>query len=173
MAGGVFAQYSLLVKDTARISDRRQTVNTLYLSANSIILGGVVLLVQQADLRTAFLLFPVVVVAVAGFVLCLDWRRLIINYRKLLELRFSILEKLEEQLGVSDPGMIKMFQIEQRELYSNPKKGRGISVFGFSDIERNIPYVFQVLYVVLVVGAVILNYGNIISGLKSLGVPVP
>jgi len=35
-----FEEYKLFVEDTARFTDRRQTVNNIYVAVNSIILGA-------------------------------------------------------------------------------------------------------------------------------------
>src|SRR5215467_6128049 len=82
MGDRIFDQYQLLVEDTARLSDRRQTTNNIYLSANALLLGGVAILIQQnqKDILTIFL---IVLIVIAGITLCLDWRRLIQSYREL------------------------------------------------------------------------------------------
>jgi len=170
MAGDAFKQYSLLVKDTARISDRRQTVNTLYLSANSILLGGAALLIQQSGLKSALLVFPVLIVAVAGTIFCLDWRRLILNYRELLKLRFKMLSLLEDDPGFTAP--LKLYQAEGQELYNHQRHHRRILPFGFSRTELNIPIVFVGVYLVVGIGAILLHLGDIGTQLRAWGIPL-
>lgn len=170
MAGDAFKQYALLVKDTAKISDRRQIVNTLYLSANSILLGGIALLVQQSGLKSGLLVFPVLIVAVAGVIFCLDWRRLILNYRELLQLRFKLLAQLEDAADFTAP--LKVYQIEGAELYNHKRHGRSILHFGFSRTELNIPIVFVGVYVVICIGAIVLHLGDIAAQLRAWGIPL-
>jgi hypothetical protein len=74
------------MEDTARITDRRHNTNTLYLSANSLLLGGTALLAQRsggADVFSLFLVILVILVilvAGAGMLLCHDWRLIILGY---------------------------------------------------------------------------------------------
>lgn len=166
MADEISKQYSLLVKDTAKLSDRRQTINTLYLSANSILLGAVALLAAQSALKAGPLLLPAVLIALAGIPVCLDWRRLVRNARDLLKLRFELLHQIEELPGYSYP--IKTYHEEDR-LYKKPAAGQK-EHFGFSYIEINIPLVFIVLYVVAIAGSLLLEGPNIVSQLHTWGI---
>ena len=70
----VFHQYKLLVDDSARFSDRRQTTNNYYVTANSILLGGIGLLLEQNAIRSLLGTSIAVIVAVAGFAVCSAWR---------------------------------------------------------------------------------------------------
>src|SRR5215475_11577986 len=90
-----FRQYELIVEDTARISDRRQTINNLYLSANSLLLGGSAILVQQGSQNTGFPSLLILPLVLAGGFLCADWWRLLRNYRKLLNLRYDLSKEIE------------------------------------------------------------------------------
>jgi hypothetical protein len=164
---GIDKQYNLLVKDTAKLSDRRQIINTLYISANSILLGGIALLAQQGGLKAGALLLPAILIAVAGIPLCLDWRKLVLNYKQLLELRFEMLRRIEALPGFNYP--IKTYSEESEKLYKKPKGGQTV-LFGFSRIEVNIPLVFIALYLVAIAGSIALEYPNIVSQLHVWGI---
>lgn len=167
MSDETHKQYNLLVKDTAKLSDRRQTINTLYLSANSILLGGIALLAQQGVLRSGALLLPVVLIALAGIPVCLDWRKLVSNYKRLLNLRFEMLRQIEALPGFSYP--IKTYHEESDKLYKPPEGGQRV-LFGFSNIEVNIPLVFIALYIIAILGAIALEIPNIVSQLHMWGI---
>lgn len=167
MASEMRQQYNLLVKDTAKLSDRRQIINTLYLSANSVLLGGIALLAQQGVLKTGALLIPVVLVAFAGIPLCLDWRKLLLNYKNLLDLRFDMLRRIEKMPDFAYP--IQTYQEESEKLYNKPEGGQKV-LFGFSNVEVNIPLVFIALYSAAIVGSLILEYPNVVSLLHSWGI---
>lgn len=170
MADEIYKQYNLLVKDTAKLSDRRQIINTLYLSANSILLGGIALLAQQAVLKGGILLIPVVLIAVAGIPLCFDWRKLLLNYKNLLALRFRMLRRIEEGPDFAYP--IKTYREESETLYNKPEGGQKV-LFGFSNIEVNIPWVFIGLYLVAIVGSAALEFPNIVPLLQTSGIRLP
>lgn len=140
-------QYPFLIEDTARLSDRRQTVNTLYLSANSLLLGALAILIQQSKFQSVAIVLVVAVIAWAGVVICADWRRLIANYRELLKLRFRLLNELESRPDFFY--LVKTFQRENEELYNPESKKRNpsLGLFGFSAVEEKIPGVFQFLYI--------------------------
>lgn len=132
---GKWDVYPMLWAETARISDRRQTANTLYLSVNSLLIGGIAFLAQQSQLQSFSLLIVQVVVALAGYVIARQWHRLLEKYRLLLKVRYETLEQIEEMPDF--PGAVKMHVIERdrKELY------------GFSKIEEFIPQLFRLLYI--------------------------
>lgn len=166
-----FEQYPFLIEDTARLSDRRQTVNNIYLSVNSVLLGGLALLVQVSGLRSFSLAVIAVMIAAAGFVITHDWRKLVLNYRTLLALRFTLLREIESLPDFPFP--IKTFEREDA-LFANPSTKRG-KQFGFSDIEERLTHVFKVLYllsaVLIVVFVVLLRYGIIAHLLRDGIIP--
>lgn len=146
---GTWDVYPLFVNDTSRISDRRQTANTLYLSINSLLVGGIAFLAQQSGLASVSLLIVQVVIAIAGLFLTRQWLAVLELYRRLLAFRYEKLRALENTEGF--PGAIKMFQVEYTE--SGDKK-----IFGFTRIEGFVPRLFRVLYIV---GTLLLIAGTI------------
>jgi hypothetical protein len=171
MSDPVLDQYQILVEDTARLSDRRQTVNNLYLSANSLLIGGVALLVQQNQKNT-FTIFLILLIIIAGLVICYDWRRLINTYSELVKVRISMLKQLEDKFTVAD--LVDVYHKED-QLY-DPKLRREQNkppVFGFSRIERNLPRLFTGIYVLIVVGLVVLEYTGLPAQLAAWGLPSP
>lgn len=163
MGDEIHKQYNLLVKDTAKLSDRRQTVNALYLSANSILLGAVAVVAAQSGLKPGILLLPAVLIALAGIPLCRDWRKLVLSNKELVGLRIKLLHEIEENSAFTYP-----IQTYHREdvLYDNPRRG----VFGFSSVEINIPLIFIALYIVAILGAIALEVPNIVALLHGWGV---
>lgn len=166
MADEMHKQYELLVTDTAKLSDRRQTINALYLSANSVLLGGIALLAQQGAIRSGALLLPAILIALAGIPVCLDWRKLVRNYKELLNLRFELLRQIEALPGFGYP--IKTYHVESDKLYKLPSGGQKV-IFGFSNIEINIPLVFIALYIVTIIASLALAYPSIVSQLQVWG----
>jgi hypothetical protein len=159
-----FEEYKLFVEDTARFSERRQRVGRTYVAVNSIILSAIALLVKDSGLTGRWQLLVVLPLLVAGIAICLSWRQLILNYKKLVNLRIDRLramEDLEEMEGSS-----RIYHAED-ELYPRdeqekpePRKGLNFSDKGlnFSDLERQLPWVFLALYGVFLIGVVVLIF---------------
>jgi hypothetical protein len=148
MSANPFAQYKLLMQDTARLSDRRQTVNNIYLSVNSVLLGGIALLVSQEDpdLKSLLVLVIVLVIALAGSIICGDWQRLVRSYKELLNLRFEMLKSIESI--ESFPYPVQIYHQEDAALYRHEKLGKYVAPFGFSAVEVKLPSVFRNLYLI-------------------------
>src|SRR5215210_9212843 len=107
-------EYKLFVEDTARFSERRQKVGSTYVAVNSIILSAIAFLVKDAGFGGQWQALVVIPLLITGIVICLSWRQLILNYKKLVNLRIDNLramEELPEMVGSS-----KMYHAED-ELY--------------------------------------------------------
>jgi cytochrome c oxidase subunit IV len=143
------------VEDTARLTERRQTVTNIYVAVNTILLSAVALLVKDAGLQRWVVAAATLMVLVAGIVICLFWRQLIIRYKKLVGLRIDELRKMEDLPEMA--GCQGMYHVEDK-LYPRDAQGNMLKVKGrmdFSDLERQLPNVFIVLYVLFLVGIVI------------------
>jgi hypothetical protein len=163
----IFEQYQLVVEDTARLTDRRQTINNIYLSANSLLLGGIAVLAQTSGIKNVADILLIFLLVCAGTVLCIDWSRLIESYRKLLALRFELLKKIESRPDFPAPVHI---YTEEEVLYpSDPGQRR----FGFTKVEVNLPLVFITLYVLVVIGSIVIEYSVIASQLADWGLILP
>jgi hypothetical protein len=150
-----FEEYKTFVEDTARFSERRQKVTNTYVTVNSIILSAIALLVKDIGLAAQWQAVVVIPLLVTGITICLSWRQLILNYKKLINLRIDKLramEDLPEMVGNS-----KMYHAED-ELYPRTTQGerkrrKGLN---FSDLERQLPLVFLTLYVIFLIGVVVM-----------------
>ncbi|HEU0026265.1 MAG TPA: hypothetical protein VFQ25_04045 [Ktedonobacterales bacterium] len=99
----VFDEYRSVAEDTAKITDRRQTVNTLFVTINALFLTGVGYLFLQffqtnsGDLSITFL--PgFLAIAIITHLLNNTWLRLSEQSRKLIDLRIRYLKALEDWL---------------------------------------------------------------------------
>ncbi len=142
-----FAEYSLFVEDTARFTERRQMVTTIYVTANTVLLSGIALLLQGASSSKWPETLAVAAAITAGVVVCLCWRQLISRYRALIGLRIRELRRMEE-LPEMD-GCHKMYHCED-ELYPRDDRGQLVPGRGLnlSDLEGRLPWVFIILYAV-------------------------
>lgn len=162
-----FKQYCLLVEDTARLSDRRQTVSNIYLSANALLASGIALLAVQTASTDLPLppIYLIVLIVGGGSILCLEWRRIIETYRALVSMRIDLLKELEDRPDFGD--LIPTYHREDG-LYAQKKRG-----FGFTRIEKRLPVLFIGLYVLALLGVAISHYPEIITQFATWGVTLP
>jgi hypothetical protein len=147
-----FEEYKYFVDDTARFTERRQTVSNIYVGVNSILLVTIGWLIKDlgaGDQWTLLLPLPLII---AGIVICLWWRQLIFKYKELVSLRIRTLRGMEDKMLGSE----KMFHVED-ELYPRDKNNKMIPGKGlnFSDLEARLPIVFVVLYCTFGVGLLV------------------
>jgi hypothetical protein len=157
-----FEEYKLFIEDTARFSERRQKVGSTYVAVNSIILSAIAFLVKDSGFTGQWQLLVVLPLLVAGITLCLSWRQLILNYKRLVNLRIDrlrIMEDLPEMEGSSrvyhaEDELYPRDEQEERE----PREGLNFTEKGlnFSDLERQLPWVFLALYGMFLIGVVVL-----------------
>ena len=149
VSSNLFDQYKLFAEETSRIGDRRQTTNNLFLQVNSVLLGAVALLIQQAFSKgtneTAFLFLGCLLVG-AGAVLCGVWLVILREYDRRLRSRFEYLRQLE-----SDHPELLI------NAYSFPDSKRQRKLRSLSLREALVPVIFLITYLAAAVGAVALT----------------
>lgn len=124
--------YKLLVEMADRVSQRRQSANSFYLSVNTLLVGG------SAFLGT---LGPgarnIVVISIAGIAICILWIMNILSYKTLNGAKFKVITAVEGRL-VEQP-----YQEEWAHL---DPKGSGERHRPFHQVEAAVPYVFMAVY---------------------------
>ncbi len=163
--------YQMIVEDTARLTDRRQTVNNLYLSANSLLLGGLALFVQQTEFKGFSTIFISALLVFVGIFLCRDWRRLLKTYRALINLRIELLHTAERGFK-EKPDLANLVQVyhEEDQLF---KPGQGKPIFGFYAIEKNLPWLFIYIYLLMLIGTIVLRFPEMSGQLAAWGIHIP
>lgn len=145
-----FEEYKFFVDDTARFTERRQTVSNIYVGVNSLLLAAIGLLIKDIATRGLWTLLLPLPLTAAGVIVCLWWQQLIRKYKELVRLRIRTLRGMEDQM----PESSKMYHIED-ELYPRDENGEMIPGKGlnFSDLEARLPIVFVVLYCIFGIGS--------------------
>ena len=146
MAEVQFEEYSLFVEDTARFSERRQTVTNIYITVNGAIAGFITFLVKDSGLTNWWLVVAIWPLIIFGIMVCNYWQQLIDRYKKLVRLRLKVLREMEPKL----PGSVQMYHRED-ELYPRDPQDNIIQGLGlnFSDWESQLPRLFIVIYVLM------------------------
>lgn len=128
-------QYKLYVEMADRISDRRQTANSFFLSINT----AIVALVSYVGLCAGKGNFYWVV-SCAGMVLCFQWFRLLRSYKDLNTAKFKVIHEMEANLPFApyDVEWGKVGRGKDKKLY-----------LPFTHIEINVPGVFFAIHVLV------------------------
>lgn len=88
--------YKMLVEMADRVSQRRQSANSFYLTVNTAIIGGAAYLSQSQFGHVGTL-----AVSTAGIAICFLWVRAVVSYKSLNAAKFEVITALEERLPVS------------------------------------------------------------------------
>jgi hypothetical protein len=145
----VLEQYKLYVEMVDRISARRQTANSFFLSINTALLAFAGLF--AAGERAPEPPFSwTLAVAAAGVLLCYCWYRMVRSYRDLNGGKFRVVHAIERLLPLAP------YRAEWESLGRGEDPRRYLS---FTRLELRVPWVFIALYVILVLyrGAVALR----------------
>jgi len=132
----LFEQYRLYVDMADRISSRRQTANSYFLSINTALLGFVGYVGTKDTTGYLWLVAP------AGIALSYLWYRLIRSYRDLNTAKFKVVHEIEKRLPLSpyDAEWEAMGRGNNPALYKP-----------FTHIETGVPWVFIALHSVALV----------------------
>ncbi len=131
-------QYKIYIVSAEKISDRRQKTNEFFLGLNTALvalLGFVVTKMSQVETISILILS-----SIAGMMMCYLWYRIIRSYDGLNGSKFKVIHAIEARLPLS------LYDTEWEIL------GRGDDkkiYWPFTKIERWIPWIFIVIYVIL------------------------
>ena len=159
MDNNKFDEYKTFIEDTARFTERRQSVSNLYVTVNSILLTALMFAVKDLGTDEMWKMsFPALIVVAGGFVSYV-WHQLIRKYKALVGFRINKLRDIENH---PDLAWTEQMYHEEDALYPRDAenkilKGEGLN---FSDWEARLPFVFIALYILagIFVVVTICNY---------------
>ena len=186
-----FDEYKFLSEGTDDITDRRQTVNTLFVSINALFLTGVgYLLFQffQSSHDAIPFLIAFLAISIITSLINSAWLSLSESNRKLVDLRIRYLKQLEKHLrhgGAFPVVEIPLKKDEIRAESVNVETTRGTYTledvlynpgakkepFGFSRAEQRIGKTFTVAYWVALIIAVVAYVVVVIAPMYIQGFP--
>lgn len=132
----LLAQWQTCVEMANATSQRRDTMNNIFMSLNIAIIAAVAFV---WDLKSLLIMF-------AGIIVCILWIYLIRNYKLLNTAKFEIINSIEEKLP-SAP-----FQSEWDILKKNEK------YYDSTKLEKILPYTFMGLYTVATIVMIIMKF---------------
>ena len=159
-----FDEYSSVIENTAKLSDRRQTINDIFVGLNSLFLTALGFLFISLQLTTWWPTAMFGGVAIITTLVNLTWRQLNNRYRQLINVRLAYANALEKQMedlhvptlafdvpdGHQKNTMVSkqifgVLHLEEARLYFPG------STFGFSIIEGRLIQIFLVSYIALTI----------------------
>jgi hypothetical protein len=157
-SGQLLDLYKMMVASSEALVNRRQAVNTFFLTINGALLTAYGLVAQNiGTYRVSGA--ALIVIAFAGLVLCSAWRSLIISFGQLNRGKFKVINTVEKLLPVS------IYAAEWEAL----GRGEDAKVYrSFTSREIYVPYVLAAIHGVALVVAVVVLYGRLSSGEVSL-----
>jgi hypothetical protein len=96
-----FELYRLMVQSSEALVARRQQVNTFFLTMNGALLTAVALFLRGGEEHVRLQAAGVAVLAIAGFVLSIAWRSLLVSFGQLNTGKFAIINRMEQRLSAS------------------------------------------------------------------------
>lgn len=128
-------QYKLYVEMADRISQRRMNANTFFISVNTLLFAVI-------PFSRNIITFWYVVVALLGSILCFMWYFILNSYSQLNSGKFKVIHEIEKLLPLSS------YSYEWELLGKGTEKSK---YWRLSHIEKMVPIVFFVMYVIFVV----------------------
>lgn len=139
-----FDLYKIMVNSSESLVGRRQSVNTFFLTMNGAILTASGLIVQSSG-GDKFSALGIIVLAIAGAILCFAWRSLITSFGQLNRGKFEVINTLEQYLKAA----IYAAEWEALGRGENPKIYRS-----FTSREIWVPNALIVLHIITVLVAI-------------------
>lgn len=134
----LFDQYKIMIESSQKLEERRQKVNTFFLSFNGILLS----LLGASIGKNAVIIIAVPVFCILGMIFSWVWKALIRSYGQLNRGKFAVINSLEERLSVS------IFSAEWYALGSGMNKNCYES---FTELEKEIPSALLIIYSVALI----------------------
>ena len=125
----VLAQWQTCVEMANSVSQRRDTMNNIFVTLNLAIVAAISI---NWDVKSLFIL-------VAGIVVSVIWLLFIRNYKLLNTEKFNVINDIEKKLPV------KPFNDEWKRLEKNKKYQDG------TKLEKILPIMFIVLYLIAII----------------------
>jgi len=136
----VLEQYKLYVEMADRISARRSTANTFFLTLNTLVIGALSVCAEK------FSRLSIIVLCIAAVVLCYVWRRLINSYRQLNTAKYTVIGEFEKRLPASPYWSAEWNALGEGK---DPKRYKQLTT-----VEKWVPIVFVCLYLLLCIAII-------------------
>lgn len=145
-------QYRIYLHVFNSFGERRQKSNEFFLGLNTAIIGMLGYLETKTVSHNESVIF--LAAPFVGMGICFCWYRLILSYKQLNKAKFKVIHRLETKLPVA------LFETEWELLGRGKDMGKYRPI---SSIERNIPAIFIVLYILIFIANFVFDFSSILS----------
>jgi hypothetical protein len=136
-----FEEYRLIVDNTQKMSERRQSATRTYLSVNTAIFVVLGFLVKDGGFNGWHLVLASSPLFISGFIASFTWLGIIKRFQEFIKWRYEQILELEKTLT----GCYQLFTKEKKYLFGDEK-------FCFSKLEALLPIIFMALYGIYGIG---------------------
>ncbi|EGR2839825.1 hypothetical protein DU977_14240 [Vibrio cholerae] len=148
----LFEQYKMYLEMADRISLRRQSANTFFLSLNT----ALVALTSYAKSSVDVTIFHYLLTSLSGIFLCYVWYRLVLSYKNLNSAKFKVIHEIEKLLP------LKLFEAEWEAV----GRGKNKALYHpFTNLEMKVPWIFTGVYALSI--AYIIPWCELLSFLST------
>lgn len=130
--------YKAYLQMSDKISDRRQSANSYFLTINTVIVGLISYMSFGGAVKNYHPFYCLI--SIAGMVICYSWYRLIRSYKDLNSGKFKVVHEIEKQLPISP------FDDEWEMLGRGRDKSKYLP---FTKIEMRVPWIFFTLHAIV------------------------
>jgi len=133
-------QYKLYVQMADKISERRQSANSFFLSVNTVIISLTTYFTLCGISSGSIILFSPI--SIAGLIICYMWYRLVRSYKDLNTAKFKVIHEIEQNLPLAP------YDLEWEKV----GHGRNSKLYlPFTHIEIYIPWIFLAIHAFVLV----------------------
>lgn len=146
-------EYKFFAESTQFLTEKRLNASQTYLTVNTAIFAVIGFVVKDSGLSVTWFSIGTLPLILVAIIACTQWYRMINNYKALISWRYEQLMAMEDEM----PDSYKMYKKEWDDFYK-PQASK--KRFGFSVIEKNLPLLILILYVLYgaaIIVVVILN----------------
>ncbi len=130
-------QYKLYVEMADRISSRRQSTNTFFVTLNTALIS----MAAYAKSAISIDSFFYIITSLAGLLICYIWYRLVKSYKNLNSAKFKVVHAIEEELP------FKLYDAEWEAV----GRGKNKKLYHpFTELELKVPWVFFSIYILVI-----------------------
>lgn len=123
MARDVFDAYKLIVDDTNELGNRRQTVDTVYESIVTLVLGADGYIAALGQFQGVVPIAATAAIGVVGIIFTTHWRNTVDKLKRVLNLRYEYLRHMEEDPDLQSINA-QVYSKEWQDIYAKREATR-------------------------------------------------
>lgn len=138
----LFEQYKLYQQTSETLVERRQSVNSFYISVNAALVTFLGAIAGFVAMPTK--LVVLIAISMAGFIIDVSWLKILDAYGALNASKMKVINLIEKQLP------LKLYDVEWEIMSDKMNSKKYVS---FTDSEKRIPIIFNILYAAVIIGS--------------------